>query len=400
MGAIYCINRASMALETNNNLTGTVPMSTITHLIELTYADDEELVSACLDFLYQYTAYSDNVEEILNKLKLSRILIPRLVSLLMYQAKEARRPATQARAPIVKPSIPVEIPELPKDLIAEIAKFTEPERSIKWLQCCFDENEQREVTQIHLWQSYQNCFAEFTSPTNQMLQASEFIKRVSTTFNGATAQVINTGDTPRFIIKGIQPRQRQLALDGRVIHKCPWEVNGELCNRTYYTPEEGYNHIGKDHLNAPQSAEDTAFASIKADVPKYACHWSRCPDYNEPINCPRTIMIHVRNHVVVPTVENKDTGKESQPDLVQNPAFLYTQQDVRGDPAGLPMTSVLILKNLARYATRVDQGDQIMMDLFGAAKQRLSQIWAYNASLHEHMGDLIMMVSGVTKQRT
>jgi chromatin structure-remodeling complex subunit RSC9 len=396
LGALVSINRASMELETNNNLTD-VPILKIAYLIELARQDDEELVGACMDFLYQFTAHPQNVEAMLKELNLARDLVPRLISLLMYGVRAYQR-RISPRGPVQKPLLPVEIPQFPRELIEEIGKLVEPDRSIKWLQCCFEENEEQEVTQIHLWQSYQSCFAEFTTPANQMLQASEFIKRVSSTFNGATAQVIN-GTQPRFIIKGIQPKKKPRALDGRIHENCKWTQDGKACPHHFFNAEEGFHHIAQDHLGIIRDENNEYSVSNDDKSKKYACFWAGCAGYGKDRGDSRAVMRHVRPHLEKPQAPKTDAAKQELPGSGKVITYQATQQDERGNPAGLPLTSVLILRNLARYASRLDQGEQLMWDLFAADRQKLFDVFANNVALQNYMADLMLMVDGHIKRR-
>jgi hypothetical protein len=86
------------------------------------------------------------------------------------------------------------------NLYAKLLEFPEPERSSRWLKCCFEESPADRITQVALWKAYQNRFVG-DSP----IVAADFMKILSTTFRTAEAQVTNDPQ-PQFIIKGIRPR--------------------------------------------------------------------------------------------------------------------------------------------------------------------------------------------------
>jgi chromatin structure-remodeling complex subunit RSC9 len=398
LGALLCLNRGSTELECNNNLTG-VPIKTVSCIIDYTLVDDEEFLGVCLDFLYQYTAIPENVEEILGKLRIDFDLVPRLVSLLMHRAEERVIMLAPRVAP-AKPE-PAEIPDqFDPELINEIGtNFTEPERSTRWLLCCFEENEEQEVTQIQLWQSYQKCFGPYGG-ANPLLQASEFIKKVSGTFNNANAQVINS-TPPRFIIKGIQPRRRPLDLQGRTIETCLWieENDGQKkpCNRHFFSEEEGFNHIAKDHLNLPEK-DKSKFMAREEEGATYACLWNGCTRFKKSDPNVRVILSHVVNHIKKPEVSTNPV-KDDLANRGKTRKYMCTQQDERRNPTGLPLTSVLILKNLARHVSKMEKGDEVMEKLFINVKDQLGHVWAMNMTLAKDMGDLMMMIVGMTKRR-
>jgi chromatin structure-remodeling complex subunit RSC9 len=125
---LRAISRISMNLEENNRLKG-VPMSIIRRISDWTLIDDEELVNACLDFLYQYTAVDDNVQAMLTEVNIEG-LINQLVRLLLHGAKEVETKVLTKKS--VKGRSAKEIPNLPRDLLEQLLKYEEPERSGYW----------------------------------------------------------------------------------------------------------------------------------------------------------------------------------------------------------------------------------------------------------------------------
>ena len=217
LSALRAINRIGIELEAVFHVTG-VPLSTIERLISLTLLEsDDELLEACLDFLYEYTAVYDNSISVLtNNAELYPKLIPRLVTLMNHS------PSTHEEVILNKPkpqkhAITPTIPSIPSDLHQQLLQYPEPTRSSRWLKCCFEESREDDITQIAIWQAYQGRFQH-----NTPVPAAEFIKNVSSTFSTAQAQVIN-GPQPRFIIKGIRPRKVLIDTNGQPYFKCFWE---------------------------------------------------------------------------------------------------------------------------------------------------------------------------------
>lgn len=103
-----------------------------------------------------------------------------------------------------------EIPTLSHDLLQKIITFSEPERSKHWLRAVVEEDADSNITQLKLWQAYQ---AQLKSPH---VPAADFIRNMSTTFNGAEAQTVTTADkggtSSKYIIKGIRPRSSAITL--------------------------------------------------------------------------------------------------------------------------------------------------------------------------------------------
>jgi chromatin structure-remodeling complex subunit RSC9 len=126
--ALRAISRISMNLEENNRLKG-VQMSLIRRISDWTLIDDEELVNACLDFLYQFTAVDENVQAMLTEVNIEG-LINQLVRLLLHGAKEVETKVLVKKS--AKGRSAKEIPNLPRDLLEQLLKYEEPERSGYW----------------------------------------------------------------------------------------------------------------------------------------------------------------------------------------------------------------------------------------------------------------------------
>jgi chromatin structure-remodeling complex subunit RSC9 len=126
--SLRAISRISMHLEENNRLVG-VPVSTVTSISDWTLLDDEELVHACLDFLYQYTALVDNVSTMVTEMPMAG-LINQLVRLLLHGAKPVE--VKKMIKPPSKKQPASEIPALPNDLLEQLLKLDEPSRSTHW----------------------------------------------------------------------------------------------------------------------------------------------------------------------------------------------------------------------------------------------------------------------------
>ncbi|SLM34566.1 DNA-binding RFX-type winged-helix domain [Lasallia pustulata] len=271
--SLRSLSRISMSLDSSPRLAG-IPADTLRRICDWTLLDDEELVHASLDFLYQYTALPSNVELLLDALPLQP-LIHHLVRLLLHSA----RPTTTPRLirPAVPPTPATEIPALPLDLLELVLKSDEPERSSLWLRACFQEDPDADITQIALWQAYQARFAEFSTPLSALLPAAEFIKNVSSTFAGANAQVIN-GPNPKFIIKGIRPRHLPMDPKGRVYAKCLWIAPGDTkaCGEFLLTPAQTWEHVVKTHLRVPVRDDGRYDLQPAHERRAYDCHWAGC----------------------------------------------------------------------------------------------------------------------------
>ncbi|EEP76344.1 predicted protein [Uncinocarpus reesii 1704] len=202
-----------------------LPKSTLVRMTHMLLLDnDPELVSAVLDFLYQYVCEPDNVEFMVNNLDLPTTLIPRLVTLLLYDAERQHELKVYKGAETRPPPSRIAIP--PPRGVEALLEFQEPERTARWAQCVFMEDSEGEIAQRAVWISYQRTFAEFLKPEShsQLLPAPEFINTVTHAFSIARARVINEGNGQKFVIQGIRPREVCNDMNGFPYHYCKWRV--------------------------------------------------------------------------------------------------------------------------------------------------------------------------------
>jgi chromatin structure-remodeling complex subunit RSC9 len=107
---LRALSRISMNLETANRLKN-VPVSLLTHIYQFMLVEDEDLRGACLDFLYQYTAVTENVQFLVKNVE-TEALVDALMQFLMMGA--VRITQTPKEAPPSTP-VPTEVSEtLPK----------------------------------------------------------------------------------------------------------------------------------------------------------------------------------------------------------------------------------------------------------------------------------------------
>ncbi|KAK3707760.1 Chromatin structure-remodeling complex protein rsc9 [Vermiconidia calcicola] len=256
--------------------------------------EDEELRSACLDFLMQYTSFADNVDNLLQALD-AEALARQLSRLLFFAAKEhkdAVRPTTRQQDGNNNSDPPAPVPRLSRGIVEQLLHLSEPDRSSEWLRMCFASDPTAELTQISLWQAYQATFGQFHT-THQHLIAGEFIKNVSNTFAGATAQVAGNN---KYVIRGIRARKvpvesgvlgsgltRVSAMAPtekreRELRKCCWQVQMRLegqrdpitgfygppttreheCGEWFRHGEDVLRHILATHLQLPSKRLDSA----------------------------------------------------------------------------------------------------------------------------------------------
>ncbi|MCJ1477810.1 Chromatin structure-remodeling complex protein rsc9 [Lambiella insularis] len=439
---LRAISRISMNLEDSNRLQG-VPISALQRLCIWTLLDDEELIAACLDFFYQFTATAENVAILLiheAKGNLSlHPLLSQLGRLLLHNSQETL--SKRLVSPAVPAKVATDIPALPAELLEQLMSYGEPERSSHWLRACFEEDSESDITQIALWQAYQ---ARFTKPQNpqNLLAAAEFIKNVSNTFPTANAQVI-VGAVNRFIIKGIRPRHVPMDTKGREYSRCLWRSPGssKSCGVCYLKPGAMWEHMVTSHLGLSQNDEGRwNFLEVKTAAAlnghTFDCHWAGCLHYSKRggSDDPYEVGMHIKMHLPDNSAMaghrakyNKpgspdrsaksslnDVGDKlsehvllhGRPAIYDHFAWYNTAVDERGDAVGLPLTSVLVLKNFARNIPKAavmleseltDFAEPTpkqgwMNRLLGPIKPMLGYVLSHNRPLATYVSDLITAI--------
>jgi chromatin structure-remodeling complex subunit RSC9 len=399
--SLRAISRISMNLEENNTLRG-VPTEVVHNILNWTLLEDEELVNASLDFLYQYTAVVDNVDAMITELPLEP-LVNQLTRLLAYGEKTVVQPLVVKSEFRHAPSDI--IPPLPQDLLQQLLKLEEPERSSQWLRCLFEEDKESFITQINLWQAYQARFSGVISESGRpLLPAAEFIKNVSTTFGDKANAQIQSGPVQKFIIKGIRIRRVPVDFTGKEYTACQWTVNTKgaaaingVCGEFFMGPQAMYDHILTAHLGA-QKNEEGKFSN--AGDNNYACAWKKCYKYPKPTPMKLSqIASHISLHIPSDTraahsspysTSVKPTPSWVESAVVNSYTFHDTAKDERHEAAGIPLTAVLVLRNLARNIPKTEAEENAMKDegavswldrLFKPVEAKLWEVFAHNRPL-------------------
>jgi chromatin structure-remodeling complex subunit RSC9 len=433
--SLRALGRIAMNLEATNKMPG-VTQKTLQSLCDWLLVEDEELRNACLDFLYLFTGFVENVEMLVNEVDVES-LVNQLVRLLQFgsQAFEERRSNPKSS----KSSSHADgAPKLSSAIIEQLVTLDEPERSSQWLRTCFEEDPTGEITQIQLWSAYNAAFAD-TMTTNSVLKAlmpaKDFITNVSTTFSSASAQVINNNGAPKYTIRGIRPRTVPVDPSTKKPYmRCCWHppslLNGFSdtkhstakieCGEFASGSKAMWEHIVSVHLKVPRDETGKWLLEQKPDInmengdavtsakpTKYFCHWGGCTHFG-PTGTDSAFEVgqHVKTHLPDTSLRHaiharhnrtpsnstplttsaqaryenfqpqfgqpvglgslgmgsryNDKYPYNSPGAPQSntqipssqpaPNFRYynTANDEAGDAAGVPLSSVLVLRNLAR----------------------------------------------------
>ncbi|KAH8730682.1 hypothetical protein GQ44DRAFT_605672 [Phaeosphaeriaceae sp. PMI808] len=431
--SLRALARIAMNLEATNKLSN-VPVKTLQSICDWLLVEDEDLRIACLDFLYLFTGFADNVETLAHDVDIENV-VNQLVRMLQYGAiaYEERRSASKPS----KTSQPSEnAPKLSSAIIEHLVSLEEPERSSQWLKTCFEEDSTGEITQIQLWSAYNSAFSEAVnsnaSTFRALMPAKDFITNVSTTFSGASAQVLTVGGQPKYTIRGIRPRSVPVdPSTKRQYMRCCWHppslLNGFTdtkhstakieCGEFASGARAMWEHVVSTHLKIPRDLETgqwllepkpdidmengDAVSTTKAQ--KFSCHWGGCTHF-QPNGTDSAFVVgqHIKTHLPDTSIKhaiharhnrtlsesrpptssaqvrhdnfqpqfsqpvglgglglggrNGDRGRSERQPLNQPPPnFRYynTATDESNDAAGLPLSSVLVLRNLARQLNKI-----------------------------------------------
>lgn len=401
--ALRAIGRIAMHHPTETNKLGGVPPSTLQNLMDWLLLNDDELVDACLDFLYQYTAVVPNLDVMLKETNVEHLVV-HLVRLLSHGAKRSQREIIVSEARLAHEPPTEQVVPIPKDLLERLLAMEEPERCYAWLRCFFEEDPEAQITQIAIWQAYNAAFLESVKRQGRpMINAAEFIRHISTVYQSAGAQVIREGapgnESQKFIMRGIRPRSHPITPDGRSYFQCKWQlaparfVPGHnrpeppvLCGAWNLTAEKMWEHILADHLKETPSSEDGKFQNREG---KFACLWGGCGKYPQPTTIHLAqFMTHIKTHIKteqarqstvaqqsgdstpaaggpVPTASPSKRPPPPRQPRVLKPAKTITityeetasvrdERNPNAPPqaAGIPLSAVLILRNIARNVVK------------------------------------------------
>ena len=132
---------ARMAVnDENNSLLQDIPIDSSIRVQQLLLLeDDEELVNAALDFLYQFTTYKSNVQTLVAKSGGMIKLVDSLVRLMGYGAKQQKVTINVLKRMIPLEKLNAEPPTLSSEILSGLLKLNEPERCIQWYRviCVF-----------------------------------------------------------------------------------------------------------------------------------------------------------------------------------------------------------------------------------------------------------------------
>ncbi|KAF6819196.1 Chromatin structure-remodeling complex subunit rsc9 [Colletotrichum musicola] len=418
--SLRALGRISMNLEATNRL-DRVPSAVLVKISQLMLLNDDELMDACLDFLYQYTAVVSNVDNLVKSLNCEH-LVQHLVRLLSHNAR--RYQETTPLRPAVRPPSTDDPAAMPEHLLQELLKLQEPERCNQWVKCFFEEDKDSFVTQIAAWQAYQNAFkAACQAAGESLITPADFIRNSCSVYKGSKAEVWHGSGAPgemqqKFIIHGIRCRAQPVGIDGKVFLRCLWDsASGrpnEKCGHFFGTKETMWNHVLSAHLGWTRN-DKGSFDNVEEEL---RCQWADCKKHAEATKMARVQMSHhLQTHCCQIfngiAINEKKLPPGSRPgDTVsfqyEETPSIPDEQNPAGPPqaAGIPLSAVLILRNIARNVVKAPAQEDLLKlhelggegggwneRLFRTLMPRLYEIMSENRLLAPYIVSLISLAT-------
>lgn len=421
LSALRALGRISMNLEATNQL-NEVPGDILQRISSWLLLNDDELIDACLDFLYQYTAVVPNLDNLIRSTH-PEGLVDQLVRLLAHGGRKVQYDlilTPEQRLPSRD-----EVAPMPEDLLQEMLKLEEPDRVHQWVKSFFEEDGSSFVTQLAAWQAYQTAFAvPLKNIQQQMITPADFIRNSTAVYKGSNAQVLRepSDGQQKFIIHGIRARPNPLSLDGREYGRCLWANNparrNEKCGHFFLKPEQMWLHILTSHLEA-NANEDQQFENTEK---YFTCTWGECNKYARPTKMHlRDFARHVTTHIAAviqgpPASADGVTAAPSKKWIVPAKTMPVTFEEtmtVRDErnpqappqAAGIPLSAVLVLRNIARNIVKTEAEEELVKAqrvseekggwnerLFRASMPRLFELLAENRPMVSYIpAELLQM---------
>ena len=405
--ALRALGRISVNLEATNRLAD-VPPELLRRICAWLLLNDEELIDACLDLLYQYTAVVPNVDNLIRSVT-PEDLVDRLVKLLAHGARRVQR--DYVMVPEKKMPAREEIAPMPDDLLEQMLQLEEPERVHQWVKSFFEEDGDSFVTQLSAWQAYQSAFvAPLKAKGQSMITPADFIRNSTSVYKDSNAQVLREPGEPqqKFIIHGIRARPRPLDFNGAEYDRCEWATGATTrsnkCGRLFVKAEHMWSHIMTDHLGE-QRNEAGQFDNVEKDL---SCTWGDCTRYATPTTLHlHDFSRHVSTHVLAAEAKKKHGGKSNVlPAKTMSITHVETMtvRDERNpnlppQAAGIPLSAVLVLRNIARNVVKTEAEEELLKAqerageektgwnerLFRTELPRLFEVFAENRPLVSHL---------------
>ncbi|CAG8459761.1 2054_t:CDS:2 [Ambispora leptoticha] len=360
MGGIRSLTRLALN-ESNITVLRDIEAKTVQRMIELLLIEDEELVAAVLDWLYQFSDLHEDMAYRIAQCTPGNF-VRLMIRFMRWQAFDTVKAAYDDIMPIV--------PKL--QLSGPFVDLPEPYRTIEWLKIVYEYVPNESLLQTEVWFAYREQF--FNSPT-PMMPAAEVIKHVTAAFPKAVAMMVTRSDgTTKYPLYSMKTRASSSYLLKKLILRentaesftCRWDG----CTATPFSKgEDVYQHIIYNHLQ--QNSDHL-----------HDCLWKGCHRYSPGTANRSSVLKHLKIHFPIEP-DSSTTEESSQVKLDQRRNFLTQRinvsSDADGEAIGIPLTACLILRNMSRSKKTIPY--------FTAYETELSDILAKCRPLSKYLSE-------------
>lgn len=314
LGAIRALTRVAVT-EANERILSHADPRVIERMAQFLLVDDEKLEAATLEYLYQYSSLRGDFSTQLIE-HYPGNLIGLLTGFLSYKSSLALASTTALgtihgipAAQMVKKETTQE-PSIPD--LTNYANLDEPYRCLGWLKDqLISGTENDKIILKEVFDNYQKLFG-----TEKPLGSKEFYTVLKIAFPqpSIVEETFTNSATPLEVVLcnvKYSPTRRK---DGPV---CQWEA----CEHTFDDKVDLHKHIVKEHLESANT-----------------CKWMKCT--KKEFKGKVAAIHHMRTHFAAKI--GKHTPKSKPFTITKIPAD-------ESEVSGIPLTSALLLRNLARH---------------------------------------------------
>ncbi|KAF9914390.1 Chromatin structure-remodeling complex protein rsc9 [Lobosporangium transversale] len=301
LGSLRALTRLA-ANEHNEKILSDIDPEIIDRISQLLLIQDEELIGATLDYLYQFSSFHGDAAVQIAKNYPGNI-ISVLVQFLSWGSLK---------------SLPPPITVDPAQQILH-----EPYRALHWLQSNFESNPQAYIYEGELFKLYQTKFINH----GPMLRSADLVTVSRVGFPKMETSFVQEteGAPPIQVIKGIAKKHWVdfSGADDRII--CRWIG----CQTVVATEAELFKHAVQEHISPGMGL--------------YTCQWLSCRRFTTPTHGRQQVIKHLKTHFpLTPSVKpfsNRPRWFDMRPNVLEVPGR---------ELAGIPLTAVFVLRNLSR----------------------------------------------------
>ncbi|CDH53812.1 at-rich interactive domain-containing protein 2 [Lichtheimia corymbifera JMRC:FSU:9682] len=341
LGALRALTRVAVSESNESILAAVHYQDIIVRMSQFLLVDDEELVAATLEYLYQYSSLKGNFTVTLLK-NYPGNLVGLLVGYLSYKSTLAPRtsalnstihsiPAAQFAKESKGQAQPPAIPDL-----TEYMNLDEPYRCLGWLR----EKLVAGTTEDKI--EFKTIFGEYNELFGKQkpLAIKEFYTVLKIAFPqpDSVEEAVKTGSVPMNDlvlgkVKYAPPKEPEMI-------ECHWAD----CTEKFKDEEGLHAHLVDVHLKTIEETAnegdkmDTSDDNHRAEGKTYECRWMACG--RRGFKHKARVFQHLQTHF---------PGKVTKPTKRRNDKLSIEKIPVDDeDVSGVPLTAALLLRNLAR----------------------------------------------------